>query len=846
MKSIETRILRGPNQWSDEQHFLIVLKIDLEHSPANRGKKKVEEKVQHTDESSSMIEQFMLFIKQLQDAVVNVSMRAWYQCIAGSDDFFVIVPYENEPVGLQICRSALVLMNEWLAGKPIQMEEEIKFIRKVRKRNSIGATSNYILQEVNRRRIPVYRYDFGSLMILGYGCRQKKIRTAVTDETSGLGIEVAGDKEETKFLLQAANCPIPRGIVVSSEEELKERLNELNFPVVIKPLDGNQGRGVTTNISNEESALLAFRHAVRISDVVIAEEFIEGVDYRFLLVDFKLVAVARRLPAQITGNGVDSIKDLIERENLHKDRGGDSEHVLAKITIDASTEKILRKNNLTLSSVLPYGFILVLKDTANISAGGTAEDATEEVHPFNRLLSERIARLFNLNICGVDIVAKDIAKPLREGNGAVIEVNAGPGLRMHSNPQKGQSRDIASPIVDLLFKNRTEALIPIVAVTGTNGKTTTTRLIAHLAEQAGRKTGYCCSDGIYSNGWKLREGDCSGASSARMVLHDPLVDFAILETARGGIIRNGLAFESCDVAVVTNVTEDHLDLRDIHTVEELAEIKAVVVKSVHENGFAVLNAEDHLVYAMKKHVPGRGAFFSLAWDNANLQAHLDTGGIAAFIKNDRLFLSKESVSDLGSISDFPLSFKGTATFMIQNILAASLAAFCSGITPDEIRQGLLSFEPGEQSTPGRMNHYSVRAADLYLDYAHNVDGFRCVSEFVAKQSARRKLAVIAVAGDRRETDIREMGRMVASVFDEVIIRYNKKERGLGNKKVCELLEEGCRLANGHKSVLLVPNEEEALNLAVKRAKAGDLIFACADHVKASIAIVQKLKSLYGS
>jgi cyanophycin synthetase len=844
-----THILRGPNQWSEQLQQLIVMKVAFTTEESGARKQTVAKNPPlsasfEKKNENEVLSQLILCIGQLQSAVSETECEIRTLPSHTPHEHIVLVPYENERTGLQVCKSAILLLNELISGQTSTMDREMELLRKIRRRSAIGPTSNYILNEIKRRDIPFKRFAFGSLMILGYGLNQKKIRTAVTDETSGLGIEIAGDKEETKYILEDANCPVPAGMVVDSEEELRERLQEVAFPLVVKPLDGNHGRGVTTNINSVEGALNAFRIAARISSSVILEEFLEGADYRFLVIDFKLIAVARRVPATITGNGVDTIKDLIERENLHKDRGADVEHVLAKIKIDAATEKILAQQSYTLESILAFGQGLVLKDTANISAGGTAEDVTHEVHPFNRFLTERIARLFNLNICGVDIVAKDVSKPLARANGAVIEVNAGPGLRMHSNPQKGTARDIASPIVDLLFKNRQEALIPIVAITGTNGKTTTTRLIAHLAEVAGKRTGYCCSDGIYSNGWKIRSGDCTGATSAGNVLHDPLINFAVLECARGGIIRSGLGFTNCDVAVVTNVSEDHLDQSEIRNLDELARLKSVLVRSVYEHGYGVLNAEDELVMSMKTKLRGRAALFSLEVDNKHLQEHLMDKGIAAFIKNGRALLCDKTVFDLGAVTDFPMSFGGTADFMTRNLLAGSLAAFCSGIPGEVIREGLLSFTPDEVTTPGRMNHFRINQINLYLDYAHNLDGFKAISHFIGRQEAAHKRAVIAVAGDRREEDIVEMGRLVATVFDEVIIRYNLKERGIGNKEVCELLKKGCALAATNSTVLLIEREETALRTVIDKSSKNDLIFVCADRVEDSLALIEKLKEVY--
>lgn len=724
--------MRGPNIWSKRHQYLIVSKIDLgklsDYPDAEQARllKQLTRSLPSLKEKQHMealvhagIPQMLMHVAlELQELAGMGSRFGKTEPAVDKGEYNIVFSYEVEKAGLYAGHAAVELISSLLRGEPVNTERYVTELERLKEKHALGPTSAYILEEVKRRGIPFRRFPDTSLVTLGYGCRQKMIRTAVADSTSGLGIEIAGDKEETKRILADAGVPVPNGTLVSDEEELKSALGTMRFPLVTKPLDGNQGRGVTTHIDSLEQALFGFRMAQKISDTVIVEEFVRGDDYRFLVIDYKLVAVARRTPAMITGNGASTVRELIEEENRNPERGHTAAHVLALIKVDEITQKILSEKQLTLDSVLPAGEVLYLKETANISGGGTATDVTDEVHPFNVFMAERIARLFRLDICGIDLMMTDVSVPLTRDTGAVIEVNAGPGLRMHTNPQHGRARDVASPIIDMLFPSYDSYKIPVVAVTGTNGKTTTTRLIAHLAKQAGYRVGYTTTEGVYIQDHLLIAGDCTGPVSAQAVLFDPTVNFAVLECVRGGILRSGLGFDSCDISIVTNISENHLGLGGVHTLEDMAKVKSVVPRSTSAEGHAILNADDDLVFNMHQGLQCRIALFGNDPSNSRIRRHIYQGGLAAVTEHGCFVIWHEQRKIVvDEIVKVPLTMGGKAGHMVKNILPAMLAAFIQGVHIENIRAGLRMFAPSPEQAPGRMNLFHFRNFDLMIDYA---------------------------------------------------------------------------------------------------------------------------------
>jgi cyanophycin synthetase len=763
--------------------------------------------------------------------------------------FRLIYSYSLEHAGVFAAEAALTILKAVIARRSVRrkLDEALTHIRGIYEAESIGPSTQSIIDEAEKRGIPAMRLDAESSLIqLGQGCHGKLFRATVMDTTSSIAVDTVSSKPTTKKLLSGNGIPVPLGVVVHNRKELLEQLPLLEFPLVIKPVDGNHGRGITANITTREGALKAYRLARAVSDDVIVENYIEGDDYRFLVINYKLIAAAKRTPAMVVGDGISTIRELVDRVNADPDRGTGHEKVLTTIRLDAHTATVLREQGLTVSSVVPEGRKVMLKKTANLSTGGTATDVTDTVHPSNAFMAERIARLVHLDVCGIDIMAKDVTVPLAPGNGAVIEVNAGPGFRMHTHPSHGQPRNVAKPVVDMLFPDGQTGRIPVVAVTGTNGKTTVVRLIAHIATHAGKMTGYTTTEGVYIGGRVILKGDCSGPSSARVVLGDPYVDYAVLECARGGILRSGLAFDRCDISIVTNVTEDHLGIDEIETLEEYARVKEVVPKSTSGDGHAILNADDPRVYAMKNGLQCNVVLFSAEEGNEAVAEHCRNGGAAVMIENGSYILCEGGRKTVVTeITEIPLTFGGTAGHMVKNILPAIAAAWFSGFSAEQIREALLSFRPSAETTPGRMNLFDFGDFKLMLDYAHNEAGFLEIERYMSTVKATHKVCIVGGTGDRRDKDIRNIGTFAARTFDEIIIREDTDTRGRAPAEMTGLISEGVRSVDPDKTIHAIPDEYEAIGFAVRRAEPGSFIFVCADHVWDSIEMIRDYHGKYG-
>lgn len=657
------------------------------------------------------------------------------------------------------------------------------------------------------------------------------MEAALTNETGNIAVEVAGNKDITKKVLKEAFVPVPSGVIIDCIDQLKEAIEEVGFPVVVKPLDGNQGKGASINLSTWPDVTTAFLRAQEFSRDVIIERYISGYDFRALVVNYQFVAAALRTPAAVTGNGVNTIEELIEITNKDPRRGRGHENMLTSIKVDDATQEILLKKNYTLQTILPKDVVLYLKETANLSTGGTATDVTDTVHPSNIRLFERIARIIGLDICGIDVMAQDLSQTIKKTGGAVIEVNAAPGFRMHLQPSSGQPRNVAEKIVDMLFPSG-DGRIPIAAVTGTNGKTTTVRLLANIAQTAGFTTGYTTTDGIYINEELLNEGDSSGPLSAQLLLKDSSVAFAVLECARGGILRSGLAFDKCNCAIVTNVAADHLGMGGINTLEQLAEMKSIVPQTVTENGYAILNADDDLVYAMKNDLKCKVALFSLYPDNARIQEHCDQGGLAAFVEDGYLMLRRgRNLIPVEEVKNIPITFGGAAKFNIYNVLAASLAAYTSKINLNTIAQTLRTFVPSSETTPGRMNIFRFSHFTVISDYAHNPHALRALAQVVLSYPASERTGVFAGVGDRRDEDIIEFAEEAARIFDRIVIRQDKDLRGRQEEDINRLLLKGIHNIDPNKPIIFIADETEAVDHAIQHAIANSLIVLLTDKIE---------------
>ncbi|MBK5285158.1 MAG: cyanophycin synthetase [Bacteroidia bacterium] len=865
MKIIDIRAMRGPNLWSIRRHKLIVMKLDIEdmeQRPTNliegfleRLEKMFPGMYEHrcSEETAGGFFHRVAEGTWIGHVIEHIALEI--QTLAGMDCGFgrtrstsqagvynVVFDYMEEKVGVYAAKAAVRIAQALTDGIEYDLSNDIQTMREMREDERLGPSTGSIVEEAMARGIPWIRLNKRSLVQLGYGVNQHRIQATVASTTSSIAVEIACDKEETKNLLEAMSVPVPRGRVVYDEEDLKIAIDRIGYPVVLKPVGGNHGRGATINITKWEDAVEALAAAKRISRGVIIEKFITGYDHRLLVVNFKFVAGAKRTPAMVTGDGKSTVQALIDIVNSDSRRGYGHEKVLTSIKIDEMTMQILEEHNLTLNSVLKKEEILYLKRTANLSTGGTSTDVTDIVHPDNVFIAERIARIIDLDICGIDIMTPDISVPLGENGGAVLEVNAAPGFRMHISPAEGIARNVAEPVIDMLYPPGSSARIPIIAVTGTNGKTTTTRLIAHIVKTMRYKVGFTTTDGIYIQNKMVEQGDCTGPVSAEYVLKDPTVDFAVLECARGGILKAGLGFHKCDIGIVTNVASDHLGLKDINTVEEMARVKAVVIESVSENGFAILNADDDLVYDMRKNIKCNVALFSMDENNKRVKKHCQSGGLAAIVENGYITISKGLWKiRVDKVVNIPLTFSGRAAFMIQNILPAVLAGFIRGFKVEDMRLALETFIPSPIQTPGRMNLFQFKNFSVMVDYAHNPAGFQAIGKFLEKTEASKKVGIIAGVGDRRDEDTIHLGELAAEMFDEIIIRQDRNLRGRTEDEIITLLTAGIRKINPDKIIHVHRKESEAIDFAIRNAKKNSFIVITSDVVPDALQQIMKLK-----
>jgi cyanophycin synthetase len=759
-------------------------------------------------------------------------------------EYYVVFSYMEEEAGRYAAKAAVNVAQALADGGEYDLEKDIQTLREIREDTRLGPSTGSIVDEAVKRGIPFIRLNRSSLVQLGYGIHQKRIRATIASTTSTIGVDIAGDKEETKELLGAAEIPVPTGKIIRDEEELQEAIDDIGYPIVLKPIDGNHGKGATTNITDFEVAKKALAAAQYYSSSVICERFITGFDFRVLVINNKFVCAALRTPASVTGDGKNTIQWLIDETNKDPRRGYGHEKVLTRITVDDFTHKMLQDKGYTLETVPPKGELVLLKPTANLSTGGTSTDVTDEVHPVNVFMAERISKIVGLDICGIDIMAPDLRVPLKENGGAVLEVNAAPGFRMHVEPSEGLGRNVAEPVIEMLFPDRSTGTIPIIAVTGTNGKTTTTRLIAHICKSAGYKVGFTTSDGIYIQNNLMMSGDCTGPVSAEFVLKDPTVDFAVLECARGGILKAGLAFRNCDVAIVTNVSADHIGLGGIDNLEQMAKVKAVVVETVVSHGYAILNADDDLVYEMRKGLDCNIALFSMDENNPRIKEHCADGGIAAVFENDYVSILRDSWKiRIEKVRDIPLTFGGKAVHNIMNTLPAVLATYLfKEIKIGDLKLALATFIPSAAQTPGRLNLFQFNKFQFLVDYAHNPAGLRLLGNFVKRLDGSPKVGIISGTGDRRDEDIKDMGKIAAEFFDEIIIRQDKHLRGRTAEEIVNLLIAGIE-SDGNKKipVTVIFNEREAIMHAYSNVKPGSLITMTADVVEDAIELIRQLK-----
>jgi cyanophycin synthetase len=747
----------------------------------------------------------------------------------------VVVGYSEEAVGRRALELAEQLIQATLQGLPFDVAAAIAELRTLDEDERLGPSTGCIVDAAVARGIPYRRLTRGSMVQFGWGSRQRRIQAAELDATSAVSESIAQDKDLTKKLLHAAGVPVPHGRPVTSADDAWAVAQQIGLPVVLKPQDGNQGKGVTVNITDRAHLDLAFQAASEYGEVMV-EQFLPGSDFRLLVVGDRLVAASRRDPPQVTGDGVHSVRALVDLVNADPRRGDGHATALTKIRFDDIAVARLAVQGFAPDSVPKKGQRVILRNNANLSTGGTATDVTDDVHPAIAAHAVAAAQMVGLDICGVDLVCETVLKPLDQQRGGIVEVNAAPGLRMHLSPSYGKPRHVGQAIVDTLYGNDEDGRIPVVAVTGTNGKTTTTRLIAHLFTAAGLRVGMTNTDGVYVEGRQIDSGDCSGPRSARNVLMHPDVDAAVFETARGGMLREGLGFDQCQVAVVTNIgAGDHLGLNYITTVEDLAVLKRVIVQNVANSGYAVLNAADPNVAAMAATCPGQVIYFAADRQHPVMATHRAQGRRTVYVDGEHIVVAEGSWRERIALRDIPITRQGSIGFQVENAMAAVAAAWAADLSWDAVRRGLASFANDADNAPGRFNVMDYRGATVIADYGHNPDAMRALVAAVNAMPARRRSVVISGAGDRRDEDIREQTAILGDAFDHVVLYQDACQRGRADGEVLALLRQGLAQARRASQVDEVNGEFKAIDLALGQLEPGDLCLVLVDQVEEALA-----------
>ena len=747
----------------------------------------------------------------------------------------VIVEYSEEAVGREAFAQAQLLVQAAVDGGSFDSDAVVAALRELDEDERLGPSTGAIVEAAAARGIPWRRLTQGSLVQFGWGSKQRRIQAAEIDSTSAVAESVAQDKDLTKRLLHAAGVPVPMGRPVESPDDAWAVAQDVGLPVVVKPQDGNQGKGVTVNITARAQLDDAYAAAAEYGTVMV-ERFLPGHDFRLLVVGDQLVAAARREPPQVLGDAIHTVRELVDLVNLDPRRGTGHATPLTKIRLDDIALGRLAAEGLDADAIPAKGQRVVLRNNANLSTGGTATDVTDDVHPDVAARAVAAARMVGLHICGVDLVCESVLYPIEEQNGGIVEVNAAPGLRMHLAPSYGKPRAIGQAMVSEVFAHGQDGRIPVVAITGTNGKTTTARLIAHLFAAQGLRVGMTNTDGVYVNGRQIDSGDCSGPKSARNVLLHPEVDAAVFETARGGILREGLGFDRCQVAVVTNIGEgDHLGMNFIHTVEDLAVLKRVIVQNVAPHGFGVLNAVDPMVAAMAPACPGKVIFFAADRHHPVMAMHRAQGHRSIYVDGDAIVAAEGSWRESIPLHDVPITRGGKIAFQVENAMAAVGAAWGAGLSWETVRRGLSGFVNDSDNAPGRFNLLDYHGATVVADYGHNPDAMRALVSAVDALPAKRRSVVISGAGDRRDEDIRVQTAILGAAFDDVILYQDAAQRGRADGEVMGLLRQGLEGATRTTHTEEVRGEFAAIDTALARLQPGDLCLVLVDQVEEALA-----------
>lgn len=851
MEVTRIRALRGPNLWSHHTAIQSVVACSpVEASIANiagfegRLRERFPEisLFQPTGHDDSIPMAHVLEIAALELQAQAGCPVTFSRTTATVDAhvYQVVVEYSEEPVGRLALDLAQALCQSAVDNTAFDLAGALKQLRDLDEDVRLGPSTGSIVDAAVARGIPYSRMTEGSMVRFGWGSKQRRIQAAEMDITSAISEAIAQDKELTKKLLAAAGVPVPMGRSVSDVNDAWEAACEIGLPVVVKPNDGNQGKGVTVNITGREQLERAFSVAKEFRDDILVEKFMPGNDFRLLVVGDKLVAAARRDPPKVVGDGIQTVAQLVEQVNKDPRRGEGHSTSLTKIRFDDIARSCLATQGMTAESVPAKGQRVNLRNNANLSTGGSATDVTDDVHPDVAARAVAAAHMVGLDVCGVDVVSDSILRPLEEQGGGIVEVNAAPGLRMHLTPSFGKGRAVGEAIISSMFKPGQTGRIPIVAVTGTNGKTTTVRLISHLLTHKGWCVGMTNTDGVYVGGQCIDTGDCSGPKSAKSVLLHPDVDAAVLETARGGVLREGLAFDYCDVAVVTNVGNgDHLGLNYITTVHDLAVLKRVIVQNVAPQGASVLNAADPNVAQMASKARGAVIFFAADKHHPVMATHRAQGQAVVFVENSHVVAAKGDEKHLFPLADIPITMGGAIGFQVDNVMASVAAAWALGLSPDTIRGGLASFSNDSHNAQGRFNMFKFRGATVIADYGHNPDAMQALVQAVEALPASRRAVVISGAGDRRDQDIRQQTEILGDAFDEVVLFEDQCQRGRSDGEVIALLRQGLANAKRTTQSCEIRGEFLAIDTAMDKLKEGELCLILVDQVEEAMAHIAK-------
>ncbi len=847
MEISRIRALRGPNLWTRHTAIEAVV-LCAEHERSIDGIPGFEAKLRARFPKIGALRSVgqegpVTAANVLACAALNLQMQAGcpvtfsrVTTAVEPEVYQVVVEYTEEGVGRLALEQAQALYEAALTDQPFDLAAALARLRDLDEDVRLGPSTGAIVKAAVARGIPYRRLTDGSLVQFGWGSRQRRIQAAEVDTTSAVAEQIAQDKQLTKRLLAAAGVPVPEGRPVADIEDAWAAMREIGGAVVVKPRDSNQGKGVAVNVATREHLEVAYTAATEFGSEVLVERFIPGNDFRLLVVGDQLVAAARRDPPHVIGDGERSIRDLVEEVNADPRRGDGHATTLTKVRIDEIAVARLEMQGYTPASVPAKGARVVLRNNANLSTGGTATDVTDDVHPEVAARAVEAARMVGLHIAGVDVVCESVLRPLEQQGGGIVEVNAAPGLRMHLNPSYGRGRAVGEAIVSMMFGDGQDARIPVVAVTGTNGKTTTVRLIAHMMASAGLRVGMTNSDGVYVNGRQIDWGDCSGPKSARNVLMHPEVDGAVFETARGGLLREGLGFDRCKVAVVTNVGRgDHLGLNYITSAHDIGVLKRVIVQNVSPDGVAVLNAADPIVAAMADICPGAVTFFAHDRTLPVIARHRARGRRTVYVDGGSLVAAEGRRERRISLTGIPLTRGGTLPFQVENAMAAMAAAWALGIDWKAIERALGSFTSDAGTVPGRFNEFVYRGATVIADYGHNPDAMSALVHAVEAMPARRRIVVISGAGDRRDQDIREQTQILGDAFDHVILYEDQAQRGRGDGEVIALLRQGLAGAQRTREVEEIRGEFAAIDAALQRLAPGDLCLILIDQVAEALA-----------